>query len=346
MALETLHKFQSNPIYKHMDIKRVLETEYDLMNPTSPPQTSTVIDIGITPIKIHRDMFAEKIHKFNALQSEYGHFFKKKNMIGDLTLLEHSNWIKALSFSNKNKKQERIDVAYVADETAIDQLFSVYIEVEPYCTAMVTENFYNDADLKIHKIVYVLREGSTLDIVRNINVQGAHETVQVIESEFVQHPNSTLKMYTRDGIQGYLQDLYFVDATQSTVTDIKCRYNAKADNSVHVVTDVNHQGKDCSTNVDVKSVTDDDSKFTFSGNLNVDKKAEGADAHLKNKNLQLVDTATVITEPKLDIRTKEIACTHGCTVSSIDEDQLYLLNTKGINNNTAKQLLTEAFLNG
>ena len=68
--------------------------------------------------------------------------------------------------------------------------------------------------------------------------------------------------------------------------------------------------------------------------------------HLKNKNLQLVDTATVITEPKLDICTKEIACTHGCTVSSIDEDQLYLLNTRGIDSNNAKQILTEAFLNG
>lgn len=344
MALETSHKFQLNPIYKHMDIKHVLDTEYDLMNPLSVAHGFS--GIGITPEKVYRDMFTDKVYKFNALTSEYGHFFKKKNMIGDLTLSDDANWIKGLTFTNKNKKQDRTEVAYAASDAVIDQLFSVYIEVEPYCTAMVTENFYNDADLKIHKIVYVLREGAILDIVRNINVQGTHETVQVIESEFVQHPNSTLNVYTREGMQGYLQDLYFVDATQNTTTNMKCRYSAKADNSVHVVTDVNHQGKNCSTNIDVKSVTDDDSKFTFSGNLNVDKKAEGADAHLKNKNLQLVDTATVVTEPKLDIRTKEIACTHGCTVSSIDEDQLYLLNTKGINNNIAKQLLTEAFLNG
>ena len=34
---------------------------------------------------------------------------------------------------------------------------------------------------------------------------------------------------------------------------------------------------------------------------------------------------TAITEPQLDINTKEITCSHGCTVSNVDKEQLYFL---------------------
>ena len=200
--------------------------------------------------------------------------------------------------------------------------------------------------IKLFFVQPTRREKLGPNIRRKINVGGSHDTIQIIETEVIQHPSSTFNIHTQDGIQDYLQDIYFVEALQDTVTNITGRYFGKLNNNIHVITDIDHVGTNCKSNVDVKSVTDDQSRFTFAGNLTVRKEAEGADAHLKNRNLQLVDTTTVITEPKLDICTKEIACTHGCTVSSIDKNQLYLLNTRGIDNNTSQQILIEAFLNG
>lgn len=344
MGSKTLYNnFETNYLYKHMDVKR-LQTALtsDLLQPVGV--TGWDGDVQVSPGTISNNFFVSKVKTWKPRWGDYGHFFKQRNMAGDVTLTEDRPLGIMLSGVNANAKP--IVISYTANADVFYQHMAVYIEVEPYSNVTIEEDFYNDADNKIHRIVYVLREGSTLRIKRNINVRGTHDTVQVIESDIVQHPASKLYIETKSDMQDYLQDLYFVEALQNTVTDIKGRYNTKADNSVHVITDIDHVGTDCKSNVDVKSVTDDKSKFTFSGNLTVRKEAEGAAAHLKNKNLQLADTVTVITEPKLDIRTKEIACTHGCTVSSIDKEQLYLLNSRGIDSNKAKQILTEAFLNG
>ena len=328
-----------------MDIKRLVKDMAALSDSQARPKYElTVGDVQIAPGEIKHDYYLGKIKTFLPRWQDYGHLFKQRNMVGDVTMEEDRAL--GLELSNKSTKATPTKVCYTANPNVSEQLLPVYVEVTPFSNILLEEDFYNDADIKIHKIVYVLREGSTLNIKRNINVGSTYNTIQIIQSEIIQHPGSKLYITTKSNKQNYLQDLYFVEALQDTVTDIKGRYNIKDDDSVHVVTDIDHIGTNCSSNVDVRSVTDDKSKFTFSGNLTVRKEAEGADAHLKNRNLQLVDTTTVITEPKLDICTKEIACTHGCTVSSIDKDQLYLLNTRGIDSNNAKQLLTEAFLNG
>lgn len=327
-----------------MDTKRLVEAM--AFDSEQPIEGQVIGDVQISCNEIRSDFYITQIRTWRPRWDEYGHFFKERNMFGDVDIVDTSHKNRPLGLILEGKGKNSVHVCYTANVDEVDQYMPVYIEVQPYCSAVLEEDFYNDADLKIHRIVYVLREGATLTIKRNINVGGTHETVQVIESDIIQHPASKLYIETKSDMQDYLQDLYFVEASQNTVTDIKGRYNARADNSVHVITDIDHVGTECASNVDVKSVTDDKSKFTFAGNLTVRKEAEGADAHLKNKNLQLADTVTVVTEPKLDIRTKEIACTHGCTVSSIDDEQLYLLNSRGIDSNKAKQILTEAFLNG
>ena len=83
---------------------------------------------------------------------------------------------------------------------------------------------------------------------------------------------------------------------------------------------------------------------SFLGNIIVDDDAINVKAHLVNKNLLLSDKASAISEPQLDINTKEIECTHGCTISNIDKDDLYYLNSKGIDNFEATEILKEAFL--
>ena len=78
--------------------------------------------------------------------------------------------------------------------------------------------------------------------------------------------------------------------------------------------------------------------------ITVDKDAINTDAQLVNKNLLLSNTATAITEPQLDINTKEIACSHGCTVSNIDKNQLYFLESRGIETSMAEETLKQCFL--
>ena len=65
---------------------------------------------------------------------------------------------------------------------------------------------------------------------------------------------------------------------------------------------------------------------------------------MNNENLMLDKNVKMHTRPILDIHTKEIKCQHGCTVSNVNDEHMYYLQTKGMNKKQATDLLIESFL--
>lgn len=345
----------SNPIYRHMDLNHLLSTEaitvYDYSETSSDIFSSSIV---VTPSGIRFDGRIKNstyrdvnIIRWENEAEKYRYLFKNNNTIGDIT----SNCkLYGMVINNKANVKD-YSVLYTSDYEAQNNLdaLPIYVEITPNSNVNLHELYTNPGNTRVLRIVYVLREGSKLNLVRSFssadNIAGPCN--QIIESRIIQHPASQLTVETTYTDQyDYLQDLYFVEAFKYTLTNFKNRYMVENKNSVHVITDVNHIGPGSVSNVNVRSVELDSSKFTFAGNIKVNKKAENVDANLQNKNLLMSDTAIAVTEPKLDISTKEIACSHGCTVSSVKPEELYFLNTKGFDTETAKKLLMESFING
>lgn len=354
-----------------MDVKKVstiAETEY---NETDYESTAGFTGgVIVTPSGVKFDgrlqnfMYRDVIcNRYNT--EKYRHYFEPNNMIGDIASEDHR--IHALTITNKAKAKDYVlhyttrSDSHVRPLVGIDghgdpydlskcyNTICLYVEISPYSNVVLNEHIWKDSRCKIFRIVYVLREGANLTINRSFKTGPAREehSTEVIESRIIQHPTSTLEVNTRNyGNIDYLQDLYFVTSYLGAVTNFQNKYIVQDKQSVHCIADVEHVGPEGISNVDVKSITNDTSKFTFSGNIKVEKQAEKVDANLQNKNLQMSDTSVVVTEPKLDISTKEIKCSHGCTVSSVDPDQMYLLNTRGFDKEKASDILIEAFLNG
>ena len=60
------------------------------------------------------------------------------------------------------------------------------------------------------------------------------------------------------------------------------------------------------------------------------KDAQKTDAKQTNKTLLLSDDATIDTKPQLEIFADDVKCTHGATVGQLDEDQVFYLRARGI----------------
>ena len=59
----------------------------------------------------------------------------------------------------------------------------------------------------------------------------------------------------------------------------------------------------------------------------------------------LSDRAEVDTKPELEIYADDVKCSHGATVSRIDEKNLYYLQSRGIARQEAEVLLAFGFVN-
>ena len=53
--------------------------------------------------------------------------------------------------------------------------------------------------------------------------------------------------------------------------------------------------------------------------------------------------ATVNVKPNLQIGADDVVCTHGCTVSDLEEEELFYIQSRGLSPTTARSLLVAGF---
>ncbi|MEM6253584.1 MAG: Fe-S cluster assembly protein SufD [Cyanobacteria bacterium P01_D01_bin.156] len=92
-----------------------------------------------------------------------------------------------------------------------------------------------------------------------------------------------------------------------------------------------------------KNIMDDQSHGVFNGKVYVPQQAQLTNASQLNRNLLLSSKARVDTKPELDIVADNVKCAHGATVSQLAPDELFYLQSRGINRDQAQRLLVYAF---
>lgn len=109
----------------------------------------------------------------------------------------------------------------------------------------------------------------------------------------------------------------------------------------HVVMD--HHAPHCHSLQKFKGVMADISQASFEGKILVRQPAQKTEAYQLNNNLILGDHAIAYSKPNLEIFADDVKASHGATVTQIDEEQLFYLNSRGIGSSDAKKLLVQGF---
>lgn len=94
-----------------------------------------------------------------------------------------------------------------------------------------------------------------------------------------------------------------------------------------------------------KGIMDDESKGVFQGRVVVHKDAQETDSQMNNRNLLLSENAEIDTKPQLEIYADDVKCAHGVTVGQLDEELVFYLQSRCVDDATARNLLTFAFAN-
>jgi Fe-S cluster assembly protein SufD len=121
--------------------------------------------------------------------------------------------------------------------------------------------------------------------------------------------------------------LYFADADQHFA-----QRTLQSHNSPHTTSDLLYKG-----------ALKESSKSEYSGLIKVLKGAQGTDAYQANRNLVLSEDALARSIPQLEIEANEVRCTHGATVSPVEEEHLFYLMSRGIDRVTAQKLIVFGF---
>lgn len=110
---------------------------------------------------------------------------------------------------------------------------------------------------------------------------------------------------------------------------------------------VDHAVAQCKSRVTYKGALQGENAHTvWVGDVLIRKAAEGTDTYELNRNLLLTDGARADSVPNLEIETGEIeGAGHASASGRFDDEQLFYLQARGINELDARRLVVRGFLN-
>jgi Fe-S cluster assembly protein SufD len=133
--------------------------------------------------------------------------------------------------------------------------------------------------------------------------------------------------FTEEGGECFVDGLYMLNGDQHADTH----------------STIDHAVPNCASHQNYKGVLNDRSRGVFNGKVFVRENASGTDAQQSNKNLLLSNDARVDTKPQLEIYNDDVKCAHGATVGQLEEEELFYLLSRGLNESLARNLLTYGF---
>jgi len=92
-----------------------------------------------------------------------------------------------------------------------------------------------------------------------------------------------------------------------------------------------------------KSILGGSARGVFCGRVIVRPHAQHTDAEQSNPNLLLSAAAEVDSKPQLEIHADDVKCRHGSSIGRLDENALFFLRARGLDEPAARALLTRGF---
>jgi len=218
----------------------------------------------------------------------------------------------------------------IADEMAEAKVIETFVGIDnAYLTAAVTEVFVgSNADVTLYKMQ------SESDKAYHF---GGSYIKQARDARFTHHNFAFGGLLARSDIHA--------DLDHASECELNGLYLGVKRQHIDNHTRINHLKPYAISRELYKGVLDDRARGVFQGRVIVAIDAQKTDSQMNNRNLLLSDDAEVDTKPQLEIYADDVKCGHGVTVGQLDEKSIFYLQSRCVDEETARNMLTFAFAN-
>ncbi len=258
--------------------------------------------------------------------------------------IEYS-WIGSLGWLVGRSYVMIIDNAHT--NVSIDELkgyVSVVIVVLAHVHATITIHTNTNDNIHLHSYTWILCKDAHIDIMYSY-CQGNNSYAMVAHAY---HLESGSRLIHKGELvsHGAVIEQYIMDdiGNRSDIAlDMRIRLKSKANHVFNAVQ--HHRSPFTKSSVHMRSVLEGASRVWYDGSIVIEQSAPNTIARQLHKNLTVTTDAThVYTRPVLEILNNQVSCSHGAASTYLDDVSLWYFAARGIELETAKDLLVDYFL--
>ncbi len=219
-------------------------------------------------------------------------------------------------------------VAETGSQVTIVEEYTSADKHDPYCTNAVTEVYVGD-NARVNHTRVQWESPIAYHVAKTAVSQGrdSQYTVNTIDLGAVVSRHNLEIQQTGEQADTQIYSLSLVDGDRTADTHSLIAFTKPygTANQLH------------------KCIADDRGHGVFNGQVYVPRSAQQTDAAQLSRNLLLSDKARIDTKPELEIVADNVKCAHGATVSQLEDDEVFYLQSRGIAADQARKLLKFAF---
>ena len=235
-------------------------------------------------------------------------------------------------------------LAYVSKKPSVFQVRNLIMAGRKSKTAIVETYVAGDAKSYFTNAVTEILLGEDAQMEHCKIQRESSEAFHVAATQVVQHRGSSFVSFALStGSRLMRNDCRVMLAAELTYCELNGLYLGEGDQVRDHETVVDHQKPDGKSDQFFKGLLAGNSRGVFRGRVMVRQDAQRTDAHQTNKNLLLSDTAKIDTQPQLEILADDVKCSHGAAVGQLQEDALFYLRSRGIDEKEAGHMLAQGF---
>ncbi len=284
------------------------------------------------------EAISEETEHYNSLANNQGEVFTAINTAynsGGVSIRIHKNELVQLP----------IHIINIITEDNIIANNRTLIVAEPFSKSKIVQTFItkeakNTFTNSVTELVVKDNSSIELSIIEN---EKKNSSI-ILTTQALQLKNSTLKINTVTSRQDFVRNGINVEVKEENCsTFLNGVFTPNSKEHIDNHTRVDHIAPNCMSSEIYKGVLYDNSTAVFNGKVIVHQDAQKIEAYQKNNNVLLSDNATMNAKPELEIYADDVKCSHGTTTGQFDNEAVFYLQTRGISEQTAKQMLVDAF---
>ena len=219
-----------------------------------------------------------------------------------------------------------------------DSIECVFVRIGPKANLKV----YDDVSGGNSAVFYDVAPGAEVEIVRLQSQECVTESREVRVSLST---GSTLD-YRAYGLGTAFRSNEVVVDCKGTGANAKIsgvwRTEGREDINQHFT--VNHLVPECTSEQAFRSILVDESRSVFNGRIYINTGARKTEAHLVCRSIALGELAEAYAKPELAIHNDDVVCSHGVTAGPLDPEVRFYLQSRGIPQSAAEEILIKGFL--